>query len=82
MDHREKVFIGLLALAIIAIAYMVATRPRQVDISPRPDKPLSDEPLEALPVVDDTPSVSAYHGMFLWPLGFAKPLPLTSVDVR
>lgn len=74
MDHREKIFIGLAVAAVVAVL-VLSLRPVQVDIAPRPSKPLPDDEVgasEHAPSRDATPSVSAYRGMFLYPLAFAR----------
>ncbi len=85
MDHSEKVFIGLLAAAVIGLAWYLATRPTQIDISPKPSAPLPDDVVnesERPPSKASTPDVSAYSGMFLYPLSFARPMPITSTRMQ
>ncbi len=83
MDTHEKVFIGLLAAAVLFILWHMV--PKQVDIAPKPSKPLPNDVVgeaEAPPSKIGTPDISAYHGMFLYPLSFARPMPITSTRMQ
>lgn len=82
MQHRDMIFIAI-AVAAIAVAFYAMTRPVQVDIAPAPSKPLPDDVVgESDGPPNRTPSVSAYHGMFLYPLAFSRPLPITSTRMQ
>lgn len=80
MTPREKIFIGLIALALIAICWL-AWRPQSTQISPAPSAPL---PTDDVGESNDpgsqasAPEVAAVTAEFPWPMQFMPALPVTS----
>lgn len=82
MTKQEMLFVGIAATAMGAVLYMMA-RPVQIDIAPRPSAPLPNDVVgESEGAPDNTPSISRYSGMFLYPLSFARAMPITSTRMQ
>lgn len=82
MTPRERIFIGLIALALIAICWL-AWKPQSTQISPAPSAPLPNDDVgesEAIPSQDSAPEVAAVTAEFPFPMLHMPPLPITSTE--